>query len=187
MGAVEREIEASTTVRSPLAWARRVLADDPGSVLTDECSDEDRAARRFRSTLALDTAGAAASVRQDVIIDVGLPSSADGDDPTESEAHPLVVPVSWRAAGFERLFPTFDGALVLEDADGVPTLTVRGHYVVPLGPMGRFGDGLLGRRIARRSLASFLESVAQRLDAAVDRAMSAPPGDSRYPIALHEH
>lgn len=179
---MEREIEATTAVRSPLQWARRVLADDPASVLTDECTDDDRATRRFRSTLALDTAGAAASVRQDVIIDVGLPISANGD-----ERAGLVMPISWRAAGFERLFPTFDGELVLEAGGDTPTLSVRGRYEVPLGPMGRFGDGLVGRRIARRSLASFLESAAQRLDAAVDRAMSAPPGDTRYPIALHEH
>lgn len=181
---MEREIEASTAVQSPLAWARRVLTDDPGSVLSDDCSTADRAMRQFRATLALDTAGAGASVRQDVVIDVGLPRD-DHDGPADDEK-PFVLPISWRAAGFERLFPTFDGELVLEGPPDAPTLSVRGHYVVPLGPMGRFGDGLIGRRIARRSLASFLESVAQRLDAAVERSMSTPPSDKRYPIALHE-
>ncbi|HEX6421348.1 MAG TPA: hypothetical protein VFZ77_22795, partial [Acidimicrobiales bacterium] len=42
-------------------------------------------------------------------------------------------------------------------------------YTVPLGPVGRFGDGLVGRRIARQSFESFLEDTAARLDAEVHR------------------
>lgn len=185
---MEREIEASTAVRSPLGWAQGVLLDDPGSVLCDECSSADRAARRFRTVLSLDTTGAGASVRQDVIIEVGAAPPVEPDSPSpDGDAAVVSLPISWRAAGFERLFPTFEGTLELAGPAAAPTLAVRGRYVVPLGPMGRFGDGLVGRRIARRSLAAFLESVAQRLDAEVDRAMSAPPCDVPYPIAFREH
>jgi peroxiredoxin len=62
----------------------------------------------------------------------------------------------------------FDGELVATEATGHRTkLLLTGTYDVPLGILGRFGDGLMGHRIARRSVADFLRDVAHNLDRAV--------------------
>jgi GAF domain-containing protein len=58
---------------------------------------------------------------------------------------------------------------VRAEAVGTSLLTVRGTYTVPLGPVGRFGDGVIGRRLARQSLAAFVEGLARRLDGAANR------------------
>src|SRR5262245_16234719 len=79
----------------------------------------------------------------------------------------VTIPVTWRAAGFERLFPTFEGVVELRPAGSESELHLHGNYAVPLGSMGRFGDGVVGRRIARRTAALFLEAAATRIDAAV--------------------
>ena len=64
------------------------------------------------------------------------------------------------------VFPVFDGELSVErDEQGAAVLWLRGVYAVPFGPVGRFGDGVGGRRVARRCIAGFLDDIARRLDA----------------------
>lgn len=97
------------------------------------------------------------------------------------------MPVHWRAAGRDRLFPTFEGELEASRDDPGSCLRLRGIYTVPLRPLGRFGDGIAGRRLARQSLSAFLEQAARRLDGEVDRRLdvvSAHPAS--YPVALRE-
>lgn len=64
---------------------------------------------------------------------------------------------------------------------------LRGAYDVPLGTVGHFGDVLVGRRLARRSLSTVVEDAARRLDAEVDHRMrSVPWRPAPYPIDLRE-
>ena len=171
---MERAIEASTTVRAAHARAREILIDDPGSVLCETCSAEDRRARRFRAQLAVDIGGGA-SVHQEVEIHLGAPGPDGG----------LTLPVSWRAIGHEGLYPTFEGALTASPDRAGTLLSLSGMYHLPLGTLGRFGDAVAGRKLARGSLAAFLEGVARRLDAAVDQRIgSSPEYPAPYPIAV---
>jgi hypothetical protein len=43
-------------------------------------------------------------------------------------------------------------------------LVLSGSYRPPFGPVGVFGDGLVGHRVARQSLASFLSELAARIE-----------------------
>ena len=56
---MERAIEATTTVSAAHARARTILMDDPGAVLCETCSAEDRRAWRFLAQLAVDIGGGA--------------------------------------------------------------------------------------------------------------------------------
>ena len=67
--------------------------------------------------------------------------------------------------GHERWLPEFDGELEVTVASGEgATLRLHGFYTVPMGHIGRFGDGVIGHRLARRALTRFLDDVAARLD-----------------------
>jgi hypothetical protein len=173
---VERDIEASTTIQIPIDRASEILVDDPLRILADPATADDATgdgvhgvpngdhqADHLTSTLTVWLA-AGGSVSKDIEVEVGRLTTGDGV---------TTVPLHWRASGRDRLFPSgrdrlfpsFDGALeVRAEAVGSSLLTVRGTYTVPLGPVGRFGDGVIGRRLARQSLSAFVEGLARRLD-----------------------
>jgi len=175
---MKRSIEATTKVRAPLDQACAVLADDAATVLAGACSVEERRARRYLVTLAVDI-GAGACLQQEVALEADLPHRA-GDQ--------CVLPIRWHATGHEPLVPSFDGELTVSGDTLHTQLAVRGTYTVPLGPLGRFGEGLAGRRVARRSLMSYLEQLARRLDGEVDRRNeSVGWRPAPYAVALHEH
>lgn len=167
----------STPLRAPLERAAQVLADVPGEVLGGQCSPEDRAARRFSAVVPLDVGGGA-TVHQDVTVDVGL---ARHDDAR------CTLALRWTATGHERWLPSFEGELALSNVGRRTELALCGTYTVPFGALGRFGDGLAGRRIARRSLALFVEELADRIDGEVDRRVeSVSWRPAPYPVSLRE-
>lgn len=175
---MKRAIEASTTIDVPLEQVRQVLADDPGGVVAEHVEPEDRQSRRFRSELGVDL-GAGSGIRQAVVIEVGH---------LRTEGDVARLPLRWQAAGRDRLFPVFDGHLDAgAEGDGATRLVVQGTYEVPLGAVGRFGDGVIGRRLARQSLTSFVEEMAARLDAEVHRRMASTSWrPAPYPVSLRE-
>lgn len=177
MVSMQRSIETTTEVRAPLERARAVLVEEPGTVLAGACSPEQRRSRTFLATLSIGIGGGA-SLQQEVAVVAGRPYTSDGR---------LALPIRWHATGHERLAPSFDGELILS-GDAVHTrVTLRGTYAVPLGPLGRFGDGVAGRRIARRSIAGYLEALARRLDVEVDRRVeSVRRHPAPYAVALQE-
>ena len=122
--------------------------------------------------------GAGGSVHQEVAVEVGAALA-----PGEEEA--VSLPLRWQATGRDRLFPAFQGVLQAARAPTGTTLRLAGTYRVPLGLLGRFGDGVAGRRLAQRSLVAFLEALSGRLDAEVHHLMAALP-PSPAPVALRE-
>jgi hypothetical protein len=154
---MERSIEASTTIRVAFARAREVLLDDPGAVFSEAHTVDERRERRFSMDMGVDL-GAGASVHQAVTLQLGAPRSVD---------HGLVLPMSWRADGREQMLPTFEGELETSEARPGTRLRLTGTYTVPLGVVGRFGDGVLGRRLARRSLNALVQRLASRLESQV--------------------
>jgi hypothetical protein len=171
---MEQAIEATTTVSAAYARAREILIDDPGAVLSESSSPEDRRARRFLAQLAVDLGGGA-SVHQEVEIRLGAPGPDTG----------LTLPLSWRATGHAALYPTFEGALAASPHRVGTRLTLTGRYRLPLGAFGRFGDAVAGRKLARASLAAFLDGVARRLDDEIDQRIgSVPKHRAPYSIAV---
>ena len=162
---MKRGIEASTTVQAPFERVRQMLSEDPAVVMGADVRPGGDRDGRFRSELGVElpTGGA---IRKAVDIEVGaLDPAAVG-----SSGAAAAMPLSWQASGHDRLFPVFEGHLRISHAgEGATRLLVHGVYIVPLGPVGRFGDGLIGRRLARQSLTSFVADAARRLDTEVHR------------------
>jgi hypothetical protein len=175
---VERVIEVSTPVRAAPIRARDVLLTDAVAVVGETSSRNDRRARRCRTALSVEV-GAGTAVRQEVELELGMATSTtDG----------VTLPLAWHATGHGRLFPAFHGELEVRTVGRRAVLRLHGSYVVPLGLVGRFGDGVAGRRLARQSLVAFLEHVAARLDAVVDRQTNAVAWrPAPYPVAVDEH
>jgi hypothetical protein len=170
---MERSIEASTIVGVAFARARQVLLDDPAVVFSELHTGRDSAVQTCRPELSVDL-GAGASVHQEVTLEHGVPRPTDTG---------LVLPVTWHATGRERLLPTFRGELEVSDAGPGTCLRLTGIYTVPLGVVGRFGDGVLGRRLARGSLGALVTRLAGGLEAEVERRPDSV-GRSRDPIPL---
>lgn len=148
-----------------------MLLFDPGHLIGEGPSDD------LRATLAVQT-GAGPSVQQEVAVEIGA---------LRPEGNALSLPLSWEATGWQRLFPEFRGELEVSPYGSGCSLRLHGSYHVPLGPLGRFGDGIAGRRLARQSLSAFLAQAARRIDAEVDgRADSHPWYPDRYPVAVRE-
>ena len=137
---MERSIEATTIISASADRVRGLLASDPSAALSNP------------TTL---TAG---GLHHDVIVTLDEPEVGDA----------LSVPVSWHPVDHARLFPSFLGALEAEPSVAGTRLRLAGSYSVPLGVVGQFGDGLIGRRLAQQSLQSLLEGVATRITAALD-------------------
>lgn len=165
---MQRSVEASTTMRVAFTQVHKVLVEDPGAAFSATPTADTRAIRRFALDLGVDL-GAGASIHQDVIVSLGAPRSAD---------RVLVVPVEWHASGHEHLLPTFSGELEAAAAGDRTRLRLAGNYTVPLGVVGRFGDGVIGRRVARRSLESLVQRLAARLEATAHERVDA---QTRHP------
>jgi hypothetical protein len=154
---MERSIEAATTIRVAFARAREALIDDPAALFNDTKQAGGQRARRFPTDLGVNL-GAGASVHQEVMVRLGIPRATEDG---------LALPLAWRATGRERWLPTFTGELSVAATRSGTRLRLSGAYTVPLGAVGKFGHGLVGRRLARRSLDAFVDGVAARLEAAV--------------------
>lgn len=157
---MEREIEACTVVRVPLAHARRVLVERPDrlGVADEACGN------RWGIDLDVELSDEV-SVRQRVWLELGPPRSEDDE---------VVVPVFLEASAPARLFPQFAGELEASGHGDTTRLCLRGAYRVPLGFVGRFGDGMAGRRLARASVAGVVERIAEQLEEDGEPLAAAP-------------
>ena len=146
---MERRIEGWTRLQAPTERALRVLRDHAEVLLGAE-----PLAAHLHSELGI------GPIRHEIVLTVH-PAVDDGNRVSRS--------VTWHAALHPDVFPVFDGEIAVEVGDGGgAVLALRGLYDVPFGTLGRFGDGLAGRRIARRCVAGFLDDVARRIDAAAE-------------------
>jgi hypothetical protein len=168
---MERSLEASTTLSAAVGRVREILLDDPVTAFCDEFAEEVRESRRLPAHLAVDVSGGA-SVQQEVEIRLGVARSTGKGGVT--------LPLTWEPRAHHRVLPSFRGELEASPDRSGTAISLRGTYDVPLGPVGRFGDDVAGRQLAQRSLATYLEQIAHRLDAEVDRRLEiSAPADSR--------
>lgn len=177
---MERSVEAETEIRVAFARARRVLLEDPGAVFSEFRNPGAQRDRRFLVELAV-TLGAGASAHQEVEVLLGIARTTDAG---------FELPLRWGPTGRERLFPRFIGQLTLSEVRTGTRLALSGSYTVPLGSIGRFGDGVVGHRLARRSLKTLADLLGHRLQAEVERRLASCPPDrgATYPtVEKHDH
>lgn len=74
----------------------------------------------------------------------------------------VVIPVRWRATGAEALFPRLEGELqVLAVDDRRTSLRLQATYRPPLGTIGDLMDRLVLARLARATVADWVERIAE--------------------------
>lgn len=128
---------ASTINRSPAAWIPDFVQEPGGRVLC---------------TIAL----SARLVRR-AELGLGRVESGDGW---------LTVPVSFRAAEADVLFPSFAGEVQAARLPGDRTeLALVGTYQPPLGPVGELVDHAVLHRVAGKALAGFVARAGEMLTA----------------------
>jgi hypothetical protein len=78
------------------------------------------------------------------------------------------LPMSWKATGTGRLFPSLDADL---EVAGIGTrrtqLSISARYTPPLGPLGRILDRALLHRVAEATIKDFLDRVGAAVAARV--------------------
>lgn len=144
----------------PLRHVRTVLAEEPGILVAADTTASGRGGGPFKGALAMEI-GDGTKLEQALEGELGPLAWADDA---------LVLPVRWQPASHEHLLPAFAGEFELTTQPAGTRLVLRGLYTVPLGPAGRVGDRVAGRRLAQRVLDGHLESVGVRLDEAARHA-----------------
>lgn len=124
-----------------------VLRDEGAAVVADYVTAEGTLVVTLRP-------GPSAPLHWDVEVHLG-PLVEDDDD--------VGVPLWWEAASLPALFPTLNAGLEATPNQTGTDLRLVGHYLLPLGRIGAYGDGLRGHRLARACLEDFLTRVSARI------------------------
>jgi len=165
---MERPLEANVRVEAEPELVIVSLSSDPAGILTGMPSSDTGA---FAAEIAVDLGGGASLAHE---VDVAFGRLPD-DGPVGRFA------LSWHAHDHQSALPAFGGDLEVHPDGGGSRLQLIGHYSLPLGPVGRFGDQLLGHRIARRSVQAFLDAAGARIDAELAQMRDAARFESRSP------
>jgi hypothetical protein len=80
----------------------------------------------------------------------------------------LILPLSWKAAKAEGLFPSLEADIEVAPVGPVRTqLSISARYRPPLGLVGRAVDRTLLHRVAEATVRDFIEQVAERIRSSV--------------------
>jgi len=149
---MERALEASVRVEAEPEDVIEILSIDPAGILTGMPSPDTGA---FAAEITVELSGGASLAHEVDVVFRRLPD----DGPVGRFG------LSWRAHDHQGALPAFGGALEVHPAGEGSRLQLSGHYSLPLGAVGGFGDRLLGHRIARHSVQAFLQAAGARIDA----------------------
>ncbi len=144
---------------APFAMVEDRLLDAPDRWLPGILEDaEDRGARLL--------ADVGFAVREDVRVDKQV-------DVRLGEVYRMpgksVIPITWTAAGGERLFPSLEGDLEIAALGERRTqLSISARYRPPLGAVGRALDRALLHRVAEATIKDFIDRVVEQLDRSSD-------------------
>jgi hypothetical protein len=151
-----REIRSFDYVNHPYEKVRDLLRKDALAVF--------RAATRAASTRAHDVAAAlrvqVAGLELGREIVIAVESSEERHNPALATTV-LRQTLRWEAAKSPRLFPLMHAELSVYALTATETqLDLLGNYEVPLGPLGKALDAVVGHRLAEASVHQFLADVA---------------------------
>ena len=173
---MERRLSATQRVRVSLDQVAFLLEERP-----EICSGLVSSPVGRREERRIDvgaTLGRGWSLHQEVVL-----SLRAADPPAPGQRRWQIV---WQPPGGGRLVPSFRGTLdATVDGEGT-RLRLAGSYRPPLGPVGAVGDGLIGHRIARQTVAAFLSGLAGRIDREASRPALATFKPAPYPENLRD-
>ena len=147
------EFESFANVVATRDEAVELLCQHAAAVFAPNPRDMTRL-RKFPVELRFETDGGAIAAHRGVV-DIGYPTAASS------------FPLRWEPASHQRLLPAFSGTLDVQtdsNDDAAARLHLQGSYQPPFGTLGAYGDGLIGRRIARRCLEELVAELAERLE-----------------------
>src|SRR5437879_4080817 len=143
---MERALAASVRIEAGPEPVIEILSSDPAGILTGMPSANTGA---FAAAIAVDLGGGTSLAHE---VDMAFGRLPD-DGPVGRFG------LSWRPHDHQGALPAFGGDLEVHPDGNGSRLQLSGHYSLPLGPVGGFGDRLLGHRIARHSVKDFLEAA----------------------------
>ncbi len=130
----------------------RAVLDDPGAWVPGIAG-----AASARGEALLAEVGFGESLR------LGRQVSLEFDPPIRMPSK-TVLPIRWRAAAAESLFPALDADLEVAALGSHSTqLSMSARYVPPMGALGRMIDKALLHRVAEATIKDFLDRVGERL------------------------
>lgn len=175
---MERHITADHEVRASLDQVAHILNYDLASLMGSRKTSPNNTPSTCLTEVEAELGGGR-SLHQMVTVSL-RPLSAT----TDPEARRWEL--SWQPPDGSRLVPSFRGVLEAKSAVDGTHLDLAGSYHPPLGPVGAFGDGLVGHRVARRTAASFLARLAQRIDRTAERRVTVAITPAPYPDDLRD-
>lgn len=139
-------VEYSADIEVPEPVAAEILANHYGEM-------EGMGAAAYRKGEELRSrVGPGGLLAKEVVVGIGEPKMS---------RRGVVIPVRWRATGAEALFPRLEGELNVIGLDGQRTsLRLQATYHPPLGSIGSLMDRLVLARLARATVADWVERIA---------------------------
>jgi hypothetical protein len=135
----------------PAEQVERLILGDPAAWLPSIAGQ----ATDHAGVLLAEVGVESGRLTREVRVDVGEPVRLEGS---------VLLPVTWRAARLEALFPVLEADLQVAAVGPRRTqLSLNGRYQPPLGAVGRALDRTLLHRIAEATVRDFLERVAARV------------------------
>jgi hypothetical protein len=141
---------AATTIPLPLDAVCDRLVSEPAGIFSGDPQPLGLLDHQVTATLELQV-GATADQEHEIVLTYG---PAQGSDAQFGRS------VRWTARRYHELFPRFEGSLRMHGAKDSTQLELAGVCDIPLGV---YGDGQAGRRIARQAVAAQLRGIATRL------------------------
>ena len=159
---MRRPVYDHTFERIPFARATAILRGDPARWLPEPTTPRDGG-----FVVTMRAAGLLPAPEVDAIVTV---------EPVTIDRETLFVrPIAWRAASANRLFPTLTADLEIEAVNGTAIrFALVGSYRPPVSVVGEAADRLVGHHIAEAVVRTFLEGVAERMNATPAEASTLP-------------
>lgn len=150
---MRRPVYDHTFEKIPFAHATAVLRGDPVNWLPEPATP-----REDGYVVTMRAAGLLPAPEVDAIVTV---------EPATIDRKALFVrPITWRAATADRLFPTLTADLEIEAVNGTAIrFALVGSYRPPVSVVGEAADRLVGHHIAEAVVRTFLEGIAERMNA----------------------
>ena len=155
---MERTLYSYEYVNVPFDAVIRLLADHPDRILGSATDEAATHADEVVRSLSARVAGVEVSHDTRIIVERFVPTGARSG----------VLPLRWRSARAEALFPAMEAGLEVAAVSLHPPLTqvsLIGRYRPPLGIAGWAGDALVGHRIAEVAVRRFVRGVAATIEA----------------------